>query len=1100
MFFKDVFRLIKSTYKRFFAIAGIVFIGVAFMMGLLSNPDIMRRSVVDYDNKNNLHDIQLYSTFGFDDNDVDTLKKLDIVKDVYPSKTRDVYGKTKDTDPVVFRVRELDSNINNYEIIDGKLPIKDNECLLVDNGTIGELKINDTINLFLKEEDLNESLRNTEYIIVGTVKSPEFMAKLNTSSLLDNIDLSDIVLVPNSNFISEYYTSILLTINDADKYNSLKEEYFSFMEDKVSAIEDLASSQKYVLKNKIIDDATKEIEDAKEELEKGRRDGKKELVDAYNKILDAKKQIDDGEKELIDNERLLEDSTKQLNEGYKELQAKEVELNNAIHEVEQASGMSLNDLLNSTLANLNTYNELLANKQELENNKRQLLDTKAQLESQIRHADDLPEPLTKNALKALMKLIKDKESNRYKKLEQIYEALDFLDSYDSNMNTVESYLSQVNDGLAQIEEGYKASGGINETYNNLVTLSNGTKQVKDGYAQIEANRKKIEDGYVKLEEGKAKLKDAKKEYEEGLFEYEKGVKEFNKKIQDAEDEIEDAENKIKDLDDASWIILDRDSHYSSYMYRNSCDQMDSIGIVLPILFFLVAALVCSTTMKRLIDEQRGQIGIYCALGYSNFSIIARYLAYVLLATLISSFIAIFVGIAIFPTVIYNTWRLMYNLPDMEMYIPIGKMIISILSFALLMSFVSFLVIRKTIKEKPAELMRPKAPTSSKEIALEKIKLVWNRLSFTSKITARNLFRYKSRFFMTVFGIAGCTGLLVLGFGIKDSIRDIVNVQFNDFFNYDYTINLNNDRHLDEINEYLNKDSNTTYHGEFASYSSKITFSNNKDDVISVTCLDDNSFDNLFNLYDYRTNKLLTLEEDDIIITEKFAKNNNLSIGDEITLESKEGTNAKVKITKICKMYFQHYLYISSSTYMKLFNENIEYTNIGVKNQGDTTNLYNLTNEFKDVASINDFSSFIERFNNMIETLDFIILVVIITSGALAFVVLINLINVNISERTREIATLKVLGFRDNEVEAYIFKEIIILSIIGSILGMPLGAIEVKFVMRVIDMEMIKFPTVVKFPSYLYAFAITMLFTFIVFMMTKKTLKKIEMVESLKSVE
>ena len=396
-------------------------------------------------------------------------------------------------------------------------------------------------------------------------------------------------------------------------------------------------------------------------------------------------------------------------------------------------------------------------------------------------------------------------------------------------------------------------------------------------------------------------------------------------------------------------------------------------------------------------------------------------------------------------------------------------------------------------------MRPKTPKSSKEIFIEKIKVLWNRLSFTSKITARNLFRYKSRFLMTILGIAGCTGLLILGFGIKDSISDIVNIQYSDYFNYDYTVNLNNDRHIDEISKEMKEDSNNDYFGPYFTYSTKITF-NNKDDVAFLMCLDSDVYNNIFNLYDYQSNKKLTLEDNDIIVTEKFAKNNNLSVGDEVYMESKEGNTIKVKITKICKMHFQHYIFISEKCYKNTFNEPIDYTNIAVKNKNDTTELFSLKDKFKDIASINDFSSFISNFNIMIEALDFIILVIIITSGALAFVVLINLINVNISERTREIATLKVLGFKDNEVEAYIFKEIILLSIIGSVLGMPLGAIELKFVMNVIDMEMIKFPTVVKVPSFIYGFVITMIFTIIVFFMTKKTLRKIEMVESLKSVE
>lgn len=1097
MFFKDVFRLINSTYKRFFAIAAIVFIGVAFMMGLLSNTNIMRDSVNDFNNEINLQDIQVYSSLGFDDNDIEKISNLDYVDEVFASKTRDVYCNDKDNNSIVVRVRELDSNVNSYVLEEGRLPESNDECIYIDNDVEHEtIQVGKRIDLYLEDEDLSESIKNTSFKIVGKAKSSEYMSKMLSTSLLDNRDLDAVILIPNSNFISDYYSTVYFTIKDARNYNSFENEYFDYIKDKVNDFESFADTQKYALKDHIVEDAKKEIEDGKKELEDAKIDGQKELNEAYQKLIDARKQIDDGKKEIEDNESKLIDGQEKIDKGLQELKDKEKLVNESIKTIEDSSGMSLDDFITYTQNNLNTYNDLLTNKQELEANKQTLVDTRQTCLDAINQS-----PLkTKIAVRAAMLLIFDKESDTYKNLEQLLQAFDFLESYNDNMKTVNDYLDQVNSGIKQIEDGYSQSGGIEKTLSDCIALKDGKKQIKEGYSQIEQSQKEIDDGWVKLEEGKQELAKAEKEYRDGYEKYLDGVEEYNKKIADAEDEIQDAENKIKDLDDAKWIVLDRDSQYSHYMYKNSCTQMNSIGIVMPIIFFLVAALVCSTTMKRLIDEQRGQIGIYSALGYTKSEIAARYLSYVLIATLSSSIIAVFAGMAIFPTVIYNTWRLLYYLPNMKMFIPLDKLVICILSFVVLMCFVSYITINSTLKECSAQLMRPKAPKNSKEIILEKIKFIWNRLSFTSKITARNIFRYKSRFLMTIIGIAGCTGLLVLGFGIKDSISDVVNVQYQDFYKYDYIVNLNNDRHLIEINNEIKKDRNNESLVNYLTYSSKVFDKNNNESVIIVEAMNKVGFDTMYNLYDYKTKELLSLPEDGVIITEKYARNENINVGDRIRISSNNGTEADVTVKAIAEMYFQHYMYISDKLYSNIFNEDMEYTNIAVTNEGDSGELLKLPEKFNDVASTKDFSSFTERFNLMIEALDLIILVIIITSGALAFVVLINLTNVNISERTREIATLKVLGFNDKEVNVYIFKEIILLSIIGAIIGLPLGVIEVRFVMQVIDMEMIMFPHVVKTPSFIYSFIITMIFTFIVFMLTKKTLKKVNMVESLKSVE
>lgn len=1102
MIIKDVFRLIKTTKKRFFAIAAIVLIGVAFMFGLLANTNIMRVSVQKGVEDNNLQDIQLYSNYGFDNADIRAIKQLENVDEVFASRTRDVYGTCDGSEPFVIRVKELNSKVNKYELVEGRKPIKSNECLYVDNG-VEKFKIGEEISIYLEDEELEDSFKNQKFTITGIAKTPEYMSKMLSTSLLNNLDLEAVILIPNNNFISKYYTTVSLTIKGSKDFNMFDDDYYEFIDIEKERIEEFAKTRQDVLKNKIISEAMEKIEDAKEELEEGRADGQKELDDAWAELEDARKEILDAQKEIEENEKKLWDAQNEIDNGMNEVRDNSYIVNDGIRAVEDASGKAFDDVKNDTENAYNTYYSLKGNKQTIEDNINLLNANKTNCEGLIAMNSGLLSPDEMNHANVQAKLMVTDPTSQAELFQTLYmldQAFTFLESYDSNMTTLTTNLAMVDGGINQIMAAFGSEAGLNNTCNNLIALASGRDQLAEAEGELNKAQKEVEDGFKELYDGIKELEDGKKEYEDGLKEYYDGVAEFEKEINDAQEEIDDAIEEINDLGESKWTVIDNESLYSIVMYKNSCKQMNAIGIVIPIIFFLVAALVCSTTMKRLIDEQRGQIGIYVALGYSNSSIAWRYLLYVITASLFSSIIAIFIGVNLFPTIIYTTWRLLYNLPSIQLFLPIDKLLICVSSFVVLMSLVSYNEIRQSLKEKPANLMRPKPPKSSKKIILERIKFIWNKLSFTSKITARNIFRYKSRFLMTVLGVAGCTGLLVLGFGIKDSISNVVNMQYEDLYQHNYVINLEEDNKINDIEKRLNELENVETYSPYLSYYSKIKGINEKETTINAIIIDKEGFDEIYNLKDISNNNQLALNDEGVIITEKFSINENLKVGDEITISSQNDKESKVKIVAISKMYFQHYMFLSPELYEKLFNEKYEPNSIGLMNNGSNTELMKLEKENYGISSINDFSSFIANFDLMIKALDLIILVIIVTSGALAFVVLINLINVNISERIRELATLKVLGFRDNEVNSYIFKEIALLSIIGAIVGLPLGKVELKFVMSIINVDMIMFPTEIKFMSYLFGFSITMIFTAIVLFFTRKTLRKIEMIESLKSVE
>lgn len=1114
---KYTFRLIKSTFNRFIAILAIVFIGVSFMMGLRGNYDIMKKSVEKYADETNFYDVQIYSNFGFDDNDVKAIKQLDYVDDVFASKTRDVYVKDKIGNIHVARVLEIDSNLNNISLNSGKMPTNDNECLIITGYTISEFENDDELSLYLEDEEINDIFKNSNLKIVGRAKSIEHMAETFSTSLLDNKDLNLVIYVPNNNFISEYYSCLYIKFDGSEQLNSFSKEYEDYIDANSKKLDEFSINQSQELRNSIIEDAIKEIEKGEKELEENRAkyqkdldSVKKQLDDAWAQLEDAKKQIDEGELAIPSSRQELINGQKRIDEGYIELKEKEQVLNDGIAQLEKY-GMTI-DELDSRVNDI--YSQYAKAENSLNENKEKLNN----LKTEKQRAEDITSKSRFNNIlevSLVMSLTnKQRYPDEYARLQEIYDAFLFLQGYDeralvlnTQIVTMQNTLDIVN-GLMKRIVTMSVPEGYAYIHGSIEQIRQGQVQISQAYIDLQAAQEQINNGCIQLNDGIKKLEDAKKLYEDGykdyqtgLKEYQKGLDEFNSKMQDGEDEIEDAYKKLEDLQGVEWTLLSRyDTNYSFYAYKNNSEQMKSIGTIIPLLFFIVAALVCSTTMTRLIDEQRNQIGVYRALGFRNVEIVNIYLLYVIFASLFASVFAVFVGIYIFPTIIYTTWRLMYDLPSIIIFIPLDDLLICIFSFTSLMILVTYIVIKSSLRECPAQLLRPKAPKTTKQIILEKWKWMWNKLPFASKITARNLLRYKKRFIMTVIGVAGCTSLLLMGWGIKDSISSTVGYQYDRIFNYNYLVDLKDDRHIDQILNEINNDSNNEHAVPYLTYSTIVSKEDNKDEAITLVAIDSDNQEKAYILENYKNGKNVKLNDEGIIITDKFAKVNNIKVGDEITIESYNGTKAKVKVCDIVVNYVYHYIYISEEYYKQVFDEDIEYNKIAVRNINDSSELLKMPSKFRDVNGVSDFTNSKASFDEMISALNYIILIIIVVAGALAFVVLINLTNVNISERIREIATLKVLGFRHHEVNSYIFKEIILMTVIGAILGLPLGNIEERYIMSVIDMDMCKFPYVIKPISYVYAFGLTIVFALIVLVLTSRTLKRVKMVESLKSIE
>lgn len=996
MFKKDTFRLIKKTKKRFLSLVLIVLIGVAFMMGLMSNPTIMRKSVDRYDDEYSLQDLQLYSPYGFCANDVIKLRSTEGIDEIMASKQNDFYCRRMDGVSVVTRAMELDRNINRFELVEGRLPENDNECVILYGLSADAYRIGQHLIFYLNDEDIHDYLVHDDYVIVGFVQSPEFLSKTLGSSNRDNKELSLVAYLPNSNFIFEYYTTIYLTLDGSKDMLSYTKEYEEYINENKENVEYLAAAQQEYLKDKITQEYQEELDEGKQEFEQQKTDGQKKLDD-------AKKELDDANIQIISAETQIE------------------MFKNIIYRAE------------STIEN-----------------------GKISLEEE------------KNAL--------------YARLDALGLSHDI--GYDQLIERIARYAIRY--------------GMDSDQYDDLLLAAESKAKVDGLEEAMEYAQETLDTTKRELYSTKRQLEDARKQYEDGLIEYNDGILKFNEEIENAEAKLRKAQQDLDDLPNAEWMIMDRTYQYSSYMYDGTCKQMTSIGFALPFIFFLVAALVCMTTMTRLVDEQRGQIGIFVALGFTDKQIICKYCVYAFLAAVIGYVPGIIIGQLLFPTVIYDTWRLMYYFPNMKMLFPFLYLLLCFGCFAGLMMLVTFLVVKDHLKEVPALLMRPKSPKNAKAIILEKIPLIWENLSFTSKITARNIFRYKSRFFMTVIGVAGCTALLVVGWGIKDSISDVIDIQYGRIFGYDFQIYLDNDYHLENNLKILEEDLNNETVVPFMQYTSKGYFSKD-DDTMDVIVMDPRDANYVLGLKHTDRKSDLKLDNEGVIVSQKFSINNDIKKGDYITIESRNGIKAEVKVADICEMYFQHYIFMSDKYYQMVFDENVYDICIGIKTN-DYESLMEDCNRLEDFISVVDFSSMIESFQTMIEALDLIIAVIIITSGSLAFVVLINLTQVNISERIREIATLKVLGFNEREIDAYIFKEILLLTVIGGLVGLPLGVIEHHFIMNVINLEMVMFGMNISFMSFTYAFLVTFVFTAIVLLFMRKPLDEVNMIESLKSVE
>ena len=902
-----------------------------------------------------------------------------------------------------------------------------------------------------------------------------------------------------------------------------------------------------------LSDAKKQIEDGEQALKDGKAEletGKKDLEAGRNKLYASQKEVDgayaqigseegkikQGKQELANQEAMLQQKEKEYRDAVTKVEAGEAEISKfdtayssleaGIQQIEQGmeagiqaletarvqyeQGLAALEAVKGQVAVLEEQlnqdglseeekqmimKKLETAKAQIAQQEQILAQAKTALEEQEKQFWEQQKPEAEAKLTAL----KEQKVQLDAKKSEIEESRAALAAAKSQL---EAQKPQLDGAKAQLQEAKnQIAAGEAQIAAAKQQATAGQQQIDSGWAEIHAGEKKLAEGETEIVENEKKLEDARKEYEEGKAEAEQ-------EIQDGEEKIKDARQKIQDIEDAKWYVNDRSITTDYDGYGDNADRMRAIGEVFPILFFIVAALISLTTMTRMVEEQRTEIGTLKALGYGKLSIAGKYLNYAMVATIGGSIFGVLFGEKIFPYIIVTAYKIMYtHVPDVVIPYNMEYGLMATGAAVLCTGLATLLACYKELAAQPAVLMRPPAPKQGKRVFLEYLPFLWKRLGFIWKSTIRNLIRYKKRFFMTVFGIGGCMSLMIVGFGLRDSIFSIGTLQYEELQLYDGMVILNSDADEEErenLETYLDKEKEIATVSQ--GYLKKTNVKRGKDqkEVYLYAPLDLEKNKDFLVYRDRRTHEEYQLGEEDAILTEKAAKALEIKKGDKLSVEKEDGEFVEITITNICENYMEHYLYVSPDIYQQIYNKPVEENNIYFKMKDfDEKKLGEIgENILEERAALNVSYTYNmeERLDEMLESLDIVIVVLIISAGLLAFVVLYNLNNINITERKRELATIKVLGFYDNEVSAYVYRENILLTLIGTIAGVLLGSLLHRYVIATVEIDNVMFTRIIENISFVYSALLTFGFSVFVNVVMYFKLKKIDMVESLKSVE
>ena len=1009
---KDSIKEIKNTYKRFLSILVMAFLGVGFFAGMRAASPDMVDTIDQYYKESQVYDIKILSTLGLTNDDIDAISEIDEIENTVG--TYETEGKIEiDNKEIITKIMSVEK-LNKPILLQGNLPKTQNECVVEDSFlTANHKSIGDTIEVEA-EKTKNDEGEEVEYLnknilkIVGTVKSPLYISRDRGTSSLGSGKIDYYIYVPKENIkANEIYTNIYIKLKNSENYTTSSEKYEEYIAEVKEKIEAIKEEREKARHDKLVDIATRKVKEAEEKLNENKQNAQQQIEEAKQEIENGKNKIEKAEVKLNSSKKEADTKFKsaynQIQMAKKSIFQNETQLN----QKEQEAGQQIT--------------ELEIKKQELQTQFDTIENNLTQLETQYNQIKDNPN---------ISEEQKQMLENKIQMLKQ-------------SKQTIKEGIEQINNGITT---------GKQEIENAKTQLQNAKNELTKKEKQYEATKTAT---YSSLENAKIEIEKSKTELEKGEKELEEKQEEFKDKIADAESKLIDSREKIANIENPTWYVLDRYSNTGYNSFIQDTESIENISKVFPIVFFMVALLISLTSMTRMVEEQRTQIGTLKALGYNKIQIASKYVIYAGLACVIGGVLGMSVGFVLLPQIIWTMYQMMYQMTDnihISFNIIIGGM--GLLLICVCIIGATIYAVLKELVQTPSTLMRPKAPKMGKRVLLEKIPFIWKRLSFSQKVTVRNIFRYKKRFLMTIIGILGCTALIVVGFGVRDSIRCIMPNQFEKVFNYDMQIGLKNGLEDEQKQKYIiSLQEKTELEKVVETYMTSNIAKNqeNEEDVQIIVPKEPKDLDEVINLTDVKTGEKVQLEENAICLTDKVAELLNVKQGDTITLKDSKDKERQVKISNIVENYVYHYVYMSRITYENLYGENYNTNMLFTKNNNlseeQETNLATEIMNQSEVASISRNSSIMNLLDDTMKSLNYVVIILIVSAGLLAFVVLYNLSNVNISERIRELATIKVLGFYDKEVYSYVTRETVILTAIGIVLGLIGGYFLNYFIIR-----------------------------------------------------
>lgn len=1159
-FGKDLRRSITHSWGRFLAIAIIAALGAGFYAGLrMTGPD-MRLAGDEYYDGTSLADVRVVSTIGFDEAQIDALRDVEGVSTVMPAREADAISEldgvqytlcfqSLDVDAAQastcddgFTVQSSDGSYLNRPVLkSGTWPTKSDECLLSsDTVWQTDVHIGDKVRLIEGTQDLDDSFAGREFTVVGFVNSSYYTCSTNVGSTsLGSGRLTSFVFVPDSAFADDYpITEAFVAVDGARDLPWASDAYQAKVDEVANRIDAIADDLKASRIEGLQADAQAALDEKRAEYEQKKADALAQLDDGQATLDDSKAQLDSAAAELESAKATIAQSESQLASGRAQYESGVAELADQRSQAQAALAQaqaSIDEGWAQYNAAMQTR-EMLNNKlSEAQKGLDQVNDGLAQVAARIEQAQRAIDELQAQ-IDALNPADPTHEETKAKKAaleQQLAQAKAALSQLQQQQAQLESQKTEIEAGIVQLQAGIAQidteTAGVPEQLaageQELAAQKAAANQgFASGQASLDAAAAQLAQGQAQLDEGRAQLESGQAEYADGLSQWENGAAELADKRAQAEAEFADAEAQLADAQaevddiatmDADVYALDLKKNIGAESFRSDAGRIDQIAQVFPLLFFLVAALVSLTTMTRMVDEERVLIGTFKALGYSNGRIASKYLVYAMVASGVGSIVGIALLSQFLPWFIMNAYAIIYVVPcrptpiDPALFLLAAGLSVGITVAATLFAAMA------TLREKPAALMLPRAPKAGKRILLERIRPLWSRMSFSWKVTARNLFRYKRRFFMAIIGIAGCTGLLLTGLGLQNAINDIIDKQYGELYHYNAIVRMDSDVADAEKNAVAERvEADSEGPKAWVLTENKIVRTPGASDDIDQRVelnvpQDTQEFGNFNTLRTRVGHKPLAIDDEGVLISEKLATKLGVSVGDSIAIYDEDaignatGEGREVRVSGIMENYVAQYVLMSPALYESTMGEAPSYATLlaNVAEGDDVREVFSddvLAMDGVKTVTYNDET--INSYRSMLKSVDSVVVVLVVAAALLAFVVLYNLTNINITERVREIATLKVLGFTPHEVNAYIYRETMLLSLIGAFVGLFLGIAMEGYVVITAEVDQVMFGREIHTLSFIIAFALTMLFSVIVTLAMKFKLKKIDMVESLKSVD